>query len=218
MIKLNVFELKAKSEVESYEFADKYYRKLPRNSDGTFNRASGEFDDNDIDAIRHAYTSGIFTQGYGEKVTEVLGELNELIPLGGNSSSNNSNSKKMDLWNNAIGRKLGLKTSGKLKLFKLVLKALKNGELIIDPDNDSRISKVYEKTITIFKNKVIVIKESKKGKNLSYFDVENKLILSRQEFLSEIKLEKYSRYEIRLIQGEEIPVSKKDKLVPNNLG
>ena len=65
---------------------------------------------------------------------------------------------------------------------------------------------------------MIVIKESKKGKNLSYFDVENKIILSRQEFLSEIKLGKYSRYEIRFIQGEEIPVSKKDKLVPNNLG
>lgn len=218
MIKIDIFKLKAKPEAEAYEFADKFYKKLPRSADGTFNRESGEFDDNDIDAIRHAYTSGIFTQVYGEKVTEVLGELNELIPLGGNSSSNSLNSKKMDLWNNSIGRKLGLKTSGKLKLFKLILNALRKGELIIDPDNDPRISKVNEKIISAFKNKVFVIKESKKGKNLFYFDVENRLILSRQEFLSEIKFGKYSLYEIRLINGEEIPVSKKDKLVPNNLG
>jgi hypothetical protein len=31
-------------------------------------------------------------------------------------------------------------------------------------------------------------------------------------------LGKYPRYEIRKIKGEDIPVSKKDNLVPNNLG
>lgn len=142
MIKLNILGLKATCENESYEFADRFIRKLPRKSDGSFDLSSGEFYDNDIDAIRHAYTSGIFTQEYGEKVTEILGDMNELVPFGGNSSSNSPNSRNMDLWNNWIGRKLGLKTSGKLKLFKLVLKALKNGELIIDPENDPRVTQV----------------------------------------------------------------------------
>ena len=130
MIKLNILGLKVICENESYEFADKFIRKLPRKSDGSFDLSSEEFFDNDIDAIRHAYTAGIFTQEYGEKGTEILGDMNELVPFGGNSSSNSPNSKNMDLWNNRIGQKLGLKTSGKLKLFKLILKALENGELI----------------------------------------------------------------------------------------
>ena len=217
MIKLNILGLKATSEIESYEFADKYIRKLPRKSDGSFDLSSGEFYDNDIDAIRHAYTSGIFTQEYGEKVTEILGDMNELVPLGGNSSSNSSISKNMDQWNNRIGRKLGLKTSGKLKLFKLILKALKNGELIIDPENDPRVGQVITSKVK-FENKIFVVKESKKGKNLSYFDLEKSILLSRNEFLSEIKMGNYPFYEIRVIKGDETPVSKKDKNIPNNLG
>ncbi len=217
MIKLNILGLKATCENESYEFADRFIRKLPRKSDGSFDLSSGEFYDNDIDAIRHAYTSGLFTQEYGEKVTEILGDMNEIVPFGGNSSSNSPNSKNMDLWNNRIGRTLGLKTSGKIKLFKLVLKALKNGELIIDPENDPRINEVSSSKM-ITKNKVFVVKESKKGKNLNYFDFEKSLILSRSEFISEIKMGKYPFYEIRIVKGDETPVSKKDKNIPNNLG
>lgn len=217
MIKLNILGLKATYENESYEFADRFIRKLPRKSDGSFDLSSGEFYDNDIDAIRHAYTSGVFTQEFGEKVTEILGDMNELVPFGGNSSSNSPNSRNMDLWNNRIGRKLGLKTSGKLKLFELVLKALKNGELIIDPENDPRVTQVSFTKIQT-KNKVYVVKESKKGKNLSYFDFEKSIILSRNEFITEIILGNYPYYEIRIIKGDETPVSKKDKKMLNNLG
>lgn len=218
MIQLDVFTLKSLSEKESYEFFDKNVRKLPKNADGTFDKSTGLFDDNDVDAVRHAYTSGVFTQEYGERVAEVLGDANELIPLGGNSSFNNLNSKRMDLWNNRIGRKLGKKTSGKKKLFKLILKALKNNEFIIDPDSDPRISKIKEIQDSTIKNKIVVIKESKKGKNLSYFDIENKIVLSKQEFVDSIRDGKYPRYEIRIVDGDEIPTSKKDKDVPNNLG
>ena len=129
MNKINILELKAKSEHEANEYFDKFIRKLPRNPDGSFNKLAGGFDDNDVDAIRHAYTSGVFTQVHGEKVALILGDLNELTPMGG-SSSNNSNSSKMDLWNNKIGVKYGKKTNGKLKLFRLLFKALKNNELI----------------------------------------------------------------------------------------
>ncbi len=217
MIKLNILSLKSICEQESYDLFDKYIRRLPRKSDGSYDLSTGEFYDNDVDAVRHAYTSGIFTQEYGEKVTEILGDINELVPLGGNSSSNSPNSKNMDLWNNRIGRKLGLKTSGKLKLFKLILKALKNGELILDPENDPRVNQVLPTKVQT-KNKVFVVKESKKGKNLAYFDVEKSVILSKGEFISEIKIGNYPFYEIRIIKGDETPVSKKDKNIPNNLG
>jgi len=217
MIKLNILSLKSICEKESYDLFDKYIRKLPRKSDGSYDLSSGEFYDNDVDAVRHAYASGVFTQEYGEKVTEILGDMNELVPFGGNSSSNNPYSKNMDLWNNRIGRKLGLKTSGKLKLFKLILKALKNGELIIDPENDPRVNQVSIIKVQT-KNKVFVVKESKKGKNLTYFDFEKSVILSKGEFISEIKIGNYPFYEIRIIKGDETPVSKKDKNIPNNLG
>lgn len=217
MIKVNIFALKSKSENEAYDFVDKYLKKLPRNSDGTYDLSSGDFYDNDVDAIRHAYTSGVFTQEYGARVTEILGELNELIPLGNNSSSNSKNSKTMDSWNNAIGRKLGLKTTGKIKLFKLVLKALQSGELIIDPENDPRINALLETTFNT-KNKVFVIKESKRGRNLAYFDFEKLLILTKQEFIIEIQNGNYPNYDIKRIKGAETPVSKSDKIISNNLG
>ena len=217
MNKINIFELKSKSEQEAYEFFDKFIRKLPRNEDRSFNKLAGGFDDNDVDAIRHAYTSGIFTQVYGERIDLILGEMNELTPMGG-SSSNTTNSSKMDLWNNKIGIKYGKKTSGKLKLFKFLLKALKNNELIIDPETDPRISKINNVNPKNYQDKVIVVKESKKGKNLLYFDINSNLLLNREEFISAIVSGKYPRYEIRNIKAEDTPVSKKDSLVQNNLG
>lgn len=217
MNKVNIFELKFKSEHEAYEFFDKYVRKLPKNGDDSFNKLAGGFDDNDVDAIRHAYTSGVFSQVYGEKVTLILGEMNELTPMGG-SSSNNTNSSKMDLWNNKVGIKYGKKTNGKLKLFKLLLKALNNNELITDPENDPRISSVKDVNAKKYQDKVVVVKETKKGKNLQYYDINSSLLFNRDEFISAINLGKYPRYEIRKIKGEDIPVSKKDNLVPNNLG
>ena len=66
--------------------------------------------------------------------------------------------------------------------------------------------------------KVVVVKESKKGKNLLYFDINESSLLTRDEFLSAIVSEKYSRYEIRKIKVEDTPISKKDKLISNNLG
>lgn len=217
MNKVNIFELKFKSEHEAYELFNKYVRKLPRNGDGSFNKLAGGFDDNDVDAIRHAYTSGVFTQVHGEKVTLILGEMSELTPMGG-SSSNNTNSSKMDLWNNKVGIKYGKKTNGKLKLFKLLLKALNNNELISDPENDPRISSLQYVNAKKYQDKVVVVKESKKGKNLQYYDINSSLLFSRDEFITAIVSGKYPRYEIRKIKGEDTPVSRKDNLVSNNLG
>jgi hypothetical protein len=89
--------------------------------------------------------------------------MNEWAPGLGSSTSYSSNSKNMDLWNNSVGRKYGKKTKSRLKLFKLLIKALKRGELIISPDEDPRkfTGKVFD--LNSLKDKVIVIKESKKG-------------------------------------------------------
>jgi hypothetical protein len=210
--------LRKEAKDEVYSFIDKYYKESPKNADGTIKELGSDFADNDIDALRHAYVSGVFTQQYGEKAAEIFGRLNEWIPGGGSSSSNNAQSENMDLWNNAIGRKYGKKTSGRLKLFKLLLKALKNNELIINPSDDQR--KYDGKIINLekLKSKVVVIKESKKGKNLLYLDVDNSTILAKSEFILQIKDGQYPRYEIRTINGEETPVSKKDNTIPNNLG
>lgn len=206
--------LRAESLAEVYIYIDKYYKKLPKR-EGQITGVGIEFLDNDVDALRHSYTSGVFTQEYGEVLANVFGVMNEWAPGLGSSTSYSSNSKNMDLWNNSVGRKYGKKTNSRLKLFKLLIKALKRGELIISPDKDLRkfTGKVFD--LNSLKDKVIVIKESKKGKNLMYFDLKKMKILSRQEFVSQIKLGNYPKYEIRIIRSEDTPVSKKAEIIPN---
>lgn len=129
--------LREEARDELYTLIDKYYKGLPK-KDERITGIGKEFLDNDVDALRHAYVSGVFTQEYGEVIANVFGVMNEIAPGLGSSTSYSSNSKNMDLWNNSIGRRYGKKTKSRLKLFKLLIKALKKGELIINPDNDSR--------------------------------------------------------------------------------
>lgn len=63
MIK-NPFTLRDEGRDESYVYFDKNIRSLPKNNDGTINLRSSLLHDNDVDAFRHAYTSGIFVQEY----------------------------------------------------------------------------------------------------------------------------------------------------------
>lgn len=58
--------LRDEAEKESYDYFDKNIRVLPKNPDGTINTSARGFHDNDVDAFRHAYVSGIFTQEYSE--------------------------------------------------------------------------------------------------------------------------------------------------------
>ena len=137
-MKWDPFALKAEARKEAYKLIDKLLRKLPKNADGSINEFVEGLDDNDVDALRHAYVSGVFTQEYSETASDIFGRLNETFPVGGISSSNSKNSTNMDLWNNAVGRKYGKKAKTRKELFKNLLKALKIGELIIDPDTDTR--------------------------------------------------------------------------------
>ena len=117
---------------EAYEYFNQKIRPLPKLKNGKINVNANGLDDNDIDAFRHAYVSGVFTQEYGVTAANILGLMNEFDLAGTFSNSISPRSRNMDLWNNRVGRKYGKKTKGKKTLLKLIHQALKNGELIID--------------------------------------------------------------------------------------
>lgn len=56
-----IYTLKDEAQSELYSWLDKESRQLPKNSDGTINEFAEGFVDNDIDALRHAYVSGVYT-------------------------------------------------------------------------------------------------------------------------------------------------------------
>lgn len=93
-------QLKNEAESEGYIYFDVHIRPLPKKSDGSIDTMQPGFRDNDVDAFRHAYVSGIFTHEYGEKTATILGWMNEFFLSG------SGNDRNMDLWNNAVGREL----------------------------------------------------------------------------------------------------------------
>ncbi len=123
---------KSQAQNEAYAYFDQHIRPLPKRKDGKLDLLAPGFDDNDVDAFRHAYASGVFTQEYGERTANLLGLFNELSPEAQYSHSMSPRSRNMDLWNNRVGRKYGKKTQGRKRLLKLIHEALKRGELIID--------------------------------------------------------------------------------------
>jgi hypothetical protein len=214
-MKWDPFALRDEAKKETYKLIDKHLRKLPKNQDGTINELADGFIDNDVDALR---PSGVFTQEYSETAADIFGRLNETFPGGGVSSSNSENSTNMDLWNNDVGRKYGKKTKTRKELFKILLKALKKGELIVDPDKDSRKYLGASEIKGDLTGVVIVLDENKNGKNRIFYDLNKKLVMKKSEFVIFIKHGDYPNYELRVIHGDEIPVSKKDPLSSNNLG
>jgi hypothetical protein len=215
----NPISLKSEATSEIYHYIDIHLRKLPKNADGTINEFSSEFQDNDVDALRHAYVSGVFTQEYNEKASEIFGVLNEYFPGGGTSSYNSDRSLNMDLWNNNIGRQYGKRTKTRIDLINKLLKALKNDELIVDPNTDQRTYNGTRINTNINKEEIIIVlKESKSGKNLTFYDLKKNKLMERGDFISLIKAGTYPDYEIRIFKGVEIPASKKDRISSNNLG
>lgn len=204
--------LSKEAEMEGYHYFDKHIRNLPKNVDGTINTLASGFGDNDVDAFRHAYVSGVFTQEYGEKTARIFGWLNELSSVGSPASGTN-----MDLWNNSIGRKLGLKTKSRIKLLERVKGALEARELIISPDDPRQ----YTETIPPKpegEHSIVVLKENEKGVNEYFYDFTTSKVLSRSEFVAEIKAGNYPGYSVRSVNGSDYPFSKRDKDPLNNLG
>ena len=79
---------------------------------------------------------------HSEDVAEKLGRLQEFVFS--DSSLAHPDAENMDLWNNSIGRKYGKKAKSRDELFELLFKALKNNELIIDPDDDRKYNNNYQ--------------------------------------------------------------------------
>ncbi len=169
----NIISLKDEAKLEIYNLIDKYIRSLPRNEEGSFNELVTGFSDNDVDALRHAYVSGVYTIEFSEETAEKLGRLQEIIFS--DSSSAHPQSENMDLWNNAIGRKYGKKAKDRAGLFLLLHRALKNGELIIDP-NDSRKYKGDKVIKRIPESLVVTIKEKSGGENFLFYDIVGKKV------------------------------------------
>ena len=125
-----IFTLMFEARLEVYQLIDSHYRSMPKKPDGTIDEYAKGLGNNDIDALRHSFVSGVYTMEYGETTADILGRLNELKNF--NFGNKEVPSENMDLWNNAVGRSYGKKAKTRKELFELLLKALKNGELIID--------------------------------------------------------------------------------------
>ena len=89
---------------EAHQYFNDNIRALPKNEKGEYeitNENKLLFYDNDVDAFRHAYASGVFTQVYNRRTANLLGWYNEY------KGTNPIKVQNMDLWNNFIGRKYG---------------------------------------------------------------------------------------------------------------
>jgi len=166
-MKFPPFDLKSEAEQEVYRLIDEKYRQLPKAKDGSIDSSAWGFQDNDVDALRHAYVSGAYAQSYGASTAELLGRLYEYFPGLGTSAPNSERSTNMDLWNNAVGRKYGKKVKNRLQLFQELLEALKRGELITDP-SDKREYTGLPCLETAPAGTVIVIEKDKKGRNIFF--------------------------------------------------
>jgi hypothetical protein len=178
---VKIYTLKDEAKIEAYELIEKYLRKLPKYEDGSFNELTDEFGDNDVDALRHAYVSGVYVMEYSGDTAEKLGRLQELVFF--DSSSAHPQSENMDLWNNSVGRKYGKKSKDREQLFRFLMEALKEGELIISPD-DERKYKGEKFLKRKPKSLVINIKENKTGSNILFYDVSQKVVMTKKEFIA----------------------------------
>lgn len=210
-------KLKDEACKEAYEYFDLHIRKLPRRKDGQINPFGPRLDDNDVDAFRHAYVSGVFTQEYSEKVANYLGLANEYWPGGQYSNAVSPGSRNMDLWNNKVGRKYGKKIRGRKALLKTIHDALKKGELILDPKDPREFTGSREAPAKLSKP-IVAVSKSRSGRNEIFYDIEKQVVLSRENLVVEIAMGHYPGYSIKIIRGIETPVSKRDGRITNNIG
>lgn len=213
----NVFKLKDEALDEAYEYFDKNIDSLPKNKDGKVDHYANGLADNEVDAFRHAYVSAVFAKELGTGEAKFYGFLQELLGGNGSSANNSDAAKNMDYCNNDIGRKYGKGFTGEREaLLKLIHNALNKGELIIDLKDPRK----YGKDVSYVPdpNKpVIVIEESKTGRNELFIDTFKGTVMDRSSFVSLIESGEYPGYQIATINNVATPVSKPDGTASNNL-
>jgi hypothetical protein len=212
---LKIYHLKNEALLDLYKRLDKDLRPMPKKSDGNIDPYGLGLEDNDVDALRHAFISGVYTIEYNEGLAELLGRLNEFTIF--DSQSTSSLSENMDLWNNAVGRSCGKKTKTWNDLYLKLMKAFKANELIIDLKDTRKFP--GEKSIKrIPKSFVIKIKENKTGANTEFLDFRKKVVMSKTDFIEAIRKGNYPGYAIRKHHSGEFPYSTRDRFSFNNLG
>lgn len=202
---------------EAYAYFDRFIRPLPKTKSGKVDTTAFGLEDNDVDAFRHAYVSGVFTQEFGEKTANILGLLNEYSLPAMYSNSMNPRARNMDLWNNRVGRKYGKKTRGRKTLLRMIHRALKRAELIVDLKDSRKFAGVRTPPQRMAKP-IVAVTKSKTGRNEIYYDLLKGITLTREELVASIRARKYPGYSIKLIGGIETPVSKRDGKRINNIG
>lgn len=212
---LKIYHLKDEALNDLYRRLDKDLRPLPKKSDGTVDSYGKGLEGNDVDALRHAFISGVYTIEYNEKTSELLGRLNEFVSA--DSLSTATSSENMDLWNNAVGRSYGKKFKTRDELYLNLMKALRKGELIIDLKDPRKFKgeKIIKK---IPKSFVIKLKENKTGSNIVFLDVRKKILMTKEEFIKAIRKGTYPGYAVKKHFTGEFPYSTRDRYSFNNLG
>jgi hypothetical protein len=210
-----IFTLKDEAQNQLYEWFDKEVRSLPKKHDGTIDPYGHGLVDNDVDAMRHAFVSGVYTIEFSEKTAEMMGRLNEFQNFDYTSAA--PGAENMDIWNNAIGRKVAKNAKTWRELYESLLKAMDTGDLILTPA-DPRKYKGEKSIKRIPKSFVIKIKENKTGANLEFLDVRRRKVMSKEVFIQAIREGRYPGYAIRKHQSGEFPYSTRDRFSFNNLG
>ncbi len=210
-----IYQLKDEALLDLYRRLDKDLRPMPRKPDGSIDPYGIGLEDNDVDAMRHAFISGVYTLEYNASLSELLGRLQEFSTL--DSSSTSALSENMDLWNNAVGRAYGKRAKSWDELYQMLMKALKEGELIIHP-SDKRKYRGEKSIKRQPKSFVIKIRENKTGANTEFLDVRKKLVMSKDDFLQAIRQGRYPGYAIKKHYSGEFPYSTRDRFKFNNLG
>lgn len=212
---LKIYQLKDQALADLYKRLEKDLRPLPKKPDGSIDHYGIGLEDNDVDALRHAFISGVYTIEFNAGLSELLGRLNEYNSI--DSSSTSSASENMDYWNNAVGRSYAKNVKNWDELYFSLMKAMKNGELIIDT-KDPRKYKGSKSIKRIPKSFVIKIKENKTGANTEFLDVKKKIMMNKEEFINAIKKGKYPGYAVKKHFSGDFPYSTRDKYSFNNLG
>jgi hypothetical protein len=207
-----VFALKVAATQEAYDYFEENIHPFERDEKGQI-----KVHNNDVDAFRHAYVSGVMTQKYGSFRANILGQLNEL--KGDIVRDQPKEEKNMDLWNNAVGRKYGEQTKSRKKLAELIKEALNKGALIITTNQSEDSRKYSEVEQYIDREKpVVVLKESKTGRNEVFLDLIRSSVMSREGFVAKISRGVYPGYTVASIDGLKTPMSNPDGVASNNLG
>lgn len=181
-------QIKKEAENEAYLYFHENIRHLPKTEEGNWDFKTGEFINNDVDAFRHTYVSGVFTQKFNEAAANILGQLKELE--GDLKRNQPPEQKNMDLWNNQVGRKYGSLSTTRNELANLI---------------DSN-------------KPIIVVEENETGRNEWFLDLAKGTLLSRDQFVQAIGSGTYPGYLVADINNISTPMSKPDGVSANNLG